>query len=82
MLKKKYGNPSRKSAHYVVPGRFEGSDREVRGLIIKALMRQNLREEDLARISGVPLERLRPILSRLIEEGLVARSRSKLSIAD
>lgn len=38
MLKKTHKNPSRKSAHYAVQSKFEGSDRQVRGLILKKLI--------------------------------------------
>ncbi len=38
MLKKTHKNPSRKSAHYAVQSRFEGSDRQVRGRILKMLV--------------------------------------------
>lgn len=36
-LKKKMSNPSRRSAHYTVQSKFEGSDRQIRGMIIKML---------------------------------------------
>ena len=34
-LKKLHGNPARKSRHHTVQSRFEGSDRQIRGMIIK-----------------------------------------------
>ena len=37
MLKREHVNPSRKSKHHAVQSRFEGSDRQVRGAIIRAL---------------------------------------------
>ena len=37
MLKKTCKNPARKSAHHQVQSRFEGSDRQIRGLILKLL---------------------------------------------
>jgi A/G-specific adenine glycosylase len=81
-LKKTYPNPSRRSAHHTTQGRFAGSDREARGLVIKALARRRLGERDLRRITGVPLGRLRSILARLIKEGLVARRDLEYSIAE
>ncbi len=38
MLKKNHKNPSRKSAHHTMQSKFEGSDRQVRGRIIKMLV--------------------------------------------
>jgi A/G-specific adenine glycosylase len=38
MLKKLYKNPSRKSAHHVNQSKFEGSDRQIRGMILQALL--------------------------------------------
>lgn len=40
MLKKSHPNPSRKSSHYTKQSRFEGSDRQIRGAIIRALTQQ------------------------------------------
>ncbi len=37
MLKKLYKNPARKSAHYAVQSKFEGSHRQVRGHILRLL---------------------------------------------
>lgn len=37
MLKKSRPNPSRKSAHYAKQSKFEGSDRQIRGMILKLL---------------------------------------------
>ncbi|MGC2310793.1 MAG: hypothetical protein WA432_04190 [Candidatus Babeliaceae bacterium] len=40
MLKKLYKNPSRKSAHYTKQSKFEGSERQIRGMILKILTQQ------------------------------------------
>ena len=40
MLKKSQPNPSRKSSHYTKQSRFEGSDRQIRGAIIRLLTQQ------------------------------------------
>jgi A/G-specific adenine glycosylase len=41
MLKKTLPNPSRKSLHYTKQSKFEGSDRQVRGAIVKAYIENN-----------------------------------------
>ena len=40
MLKKNLPNPSRKSAHHTQQSKFEGSDRQIRGMILKILTAQ------------------------------------------
>ncbi|MBN1549231.1 hypothetical protein JW872_01070 [Candidatus Babeliales bacterium] len=40
MLKKQYVNPSRASAHYVTQKSFKGSNREIRGMILRYLTQQ------------------------------------------
>ena len=41
MLKKSFKNPSRKSAHHTIQSKFEGSDRQIRGKILKFLTQNN-----------------------------------------
>lgn len=41
MLKKTFKNPSRKSKHHTQQSRFEGSDRQIRGTILKLLTQYN-----------------------------------------
>lgn len=40
MLKKNMPNPNRKSAHYAKQSKFEGSDRQIRGMILKIITDQ------------------------------------------
>jgi A/G-specific adenine glycosylase len=80
-LKARHVNPSRRSATYTRQGRFEGSNREARGLIIKALTGRSMNERELAGETGLVIERIRSILPALIREGFVATHRGKLSIA-
>jgi A/G-specific adenine glycosylase len=48
MLGKQVPNPNRKSAHYAKQSKFEGSNRQIRGLILKILLKQpNLTESML-----------------------------------
>ncbi|MBA2306884.1 A/G-specific adenine glycosylase [Candidatus Dependentiae bacterium] len=76
MLKKKHKNPSRKSAHYVVQSRFEGSDRQVRGLILKLLLERQIMAEDefFACIERDP-ERISLILAALCKEGFIVENK-------
>jgi A/G-specific adenine glycosylase len=40
LLKKRYKNPTRRSAHYRKQKSFKGSNREIRGMILKALLKE------------------------------------------
>ena len=72
MLKRKTENPNRRSAHYVRQPSFAGSDRQVRGLIIKKLLDEsNLSVKDLNESIGINLDHLGRILRGLIHEGFI-----------
>ena len=81
MLKKNRTNSSRRSAHHARQGRFEGSDRQARGLIVRALTERGMSEMELARATGVGLGRIRAVLPRLVRDGLVSRRGRLLRIA-
>jgi len=73
-LKKRYGNPNTKSIHYKRQGRFEGSNRQIRGAILKALVREEkLREDDFLGNARFPLEAVRRNLEQLRKEGIIAK---------
>jgi len=72
MLKRKTENPNRRSAHYVRQPSFAGSDRQIRGLIIKKLLDEsNLSVKDLNESIGINLDHLGRILRGLIHEGFI-----------
>jgi A/G-specific adenine glycosylase len=80
-LKKRYPNPSRRSAHHAKQGAFEGSDRQARGRIVRALTGLALDRRGLARETGLERERLSRNLARLEDEGFVVRERGRYRIA-
>ena len=48
MLKQKYENPNRRSAHYQKQSPFQGSNRQVRGMILKLLVQEShISENDI-----------------------------------
>lgn len=81
LLKKQHGNPARKSRHHSVQSRFEGSDRQIRGMIVKILGQiDTLTMRELAaRIDREP-ERVKAITEQLIDEGMVKRQRTRLCL--
>ena len=82
MLKKAHPNPSRKSAHHQKQSKFEGSNRQVRGMIIKMLTGcAKITEEEIIRILPVPAQKIKNNLLLLRKEGLIKIHGKKLSIA-
>lgn len=81
MLKSKYPNPSRRSAHHIVQSRFEGSDRQARGMIIRALSRKNMDVDMLQKATGLLTGKLLRNLVRLLKEGLVQKNHGSYGIA-
>ncbi len=85
-LKKMYGNPARKSAHYIRQSPFKGSDRQVRGMILNLLIEQRtctLHDiTGVTRDSEIPDKKLNEIIAQLEREGLIRKSGRKYCIAD
>lgn len=71
-LKKEHKNPSRKSKHHTVQSRFDGSERQIRGMILRALTQYGKLSFDEL-ISVIPREerRIEKNLSDLMAEGFV-----------
>jgi A/G-specific adenine glycosylase len=82
MLKKEEENPNRRSAHYTRQAPFQGSNREIRGLILKTLLETpDLTEGELIRSVDKSPERVQPIITQLIEEGFLVRTGKHLRIS-
>jgi A/G-specific adenine glycosylase len=79
-LKKMVPNPSRRSKHHVVQSKFEGSDRQIRGAIIRALVqRPALSESELSVICNHDA-RVPNIIQELEQEQLIERDNDLFSI--
>jgi len=80
-LKKSIVNPNRKSAHYTRQNAFEGSDRKIRGLILKVLVREtSMTEKDIGKAVDSDRERIKKVLSALIREGFIVKDGSTYRI--
>jgi A/G-specific adenine glycosylase len=80
-MKKTQENPNRKSAHYTRQPPFEGSRRQLRGKILRALLdRPGMKESELAAATGAEPELLREVLEEFRIEGFITRKRDKLTI--
>jgi A/G-specific adenine glycosylase len=72
-LKKTLPNPSRRSAHHSKQSRFEGSDRQIRGAVIRMLL--NKPGQTLGALNkavGDPGDRVKGIVAGLCTEGLIS----------
>ncbi|HSA32457.1 MAG TPA: A/G-specific adenine glycosylase [bacterium] len=85
-LKKSVPNPTRRSATHAKQSRFEGSDRQIRGAILRALgTGATTRDPLLASVrqdigNDVDAKRLSRILSGLCDEGMIKRSGGRYRI--
>lgn len=71
-LKKMLPNPNRRSAHYAVQSKFEGSNRQIRGRIIKKLTEVGkIHVADLFACLGDDCERYAVVLDGLTKDGMV-----------
>jgi A/G-specific adenine glycosylase len=74
VLKKQSENPNRRSAHYARQSPFEGSDRQIRSLILKTLLsKPRLSMSQLLEGLGKGAKRTERIIDRLGEEGFLVR---------
>jgi len=81
MLKKTFGNPSRTSSSHTRQSPFKGSNREIRGAIIKSLlMYKSCTEAMLSKKTGFDLEKVKAVTGQLIEEGLVRRQGARIDL--
>jgi len=74
-------NPNRRSKHYMKQKPFKGSDREIRGAIIKILADRSLMEKELLLL---PFERGRVIgtLNALSSEGLIHKNGKRYGLGE
>jgi A/G-specific adenine glycosylase len=80
MLKLLGENPSRRSAHYVKQSPFAGSDREIRGGVMRELVHGVRTLRELVVACGKDEARVRRVLGKMEEEGMVLEKEGKLDI--
>lgn len=80
-LKKTHGNISRRSKTYAKQKPLKGSDREIRGVILKALQQSS---HTLQALQKLPFEknRLKKHLSKLVDEQLIIKIQSRYSLPE
>jgi len=81
-LARRVPNPNRRSRSYARQSRFEGSDRQVRGAILRALVGGGaLTAAAIGKAAGFESERVLRLLGDLEREGFVQRSGRRFGIA-
>jgi A/G-specific adenine glycosylase len=75
-------NPNRRSAHYKKQSAFVGSDRELRGKILRCMLEKKGRMTILALLKTVnaPEDRIRKIAADLAREGFIVRKGNYIGI--
>jgi A/G-specific adenine glycosylase len=82
MLKKRNKNIAKKSAHYVKQKAFTGSNRHIRGMIIRALINDgNMTENKIMIKINVNPSRVKENLAQLEKEGLIKKKGETYAIA-
>lgn len=79
-LKSQHINPSRKSAHHTTQSKFEGSDRQIRGMMLKFLTAKRCTFEDLLCLSEKEQSRVQKIIDDLAAEGFIKKDSEFYSI--
>jgi A/G-specific adenine glycosylase len=82
-LKERRPNPGRRSAHYARQSPFEGSVRQVRGMILRALVKQpGISETALGKEINRDKEMVRHVLEQLRTEGFIIKKGSRFFISE
>ena len=82
MIKREYSNPNRRSAHYSRQDPFLNSDRQVRGTILKVLLKKLcLSKAAITRETGMDTERINKNLVQLEKEGFIRKKGRNFRIA-
>lgn len=80
-LKKSVGNESRRSKHYTKQSKFEGSDRQIRGEILRLLSTQGELACEGLYLYNADVQRMQTIIKGLVKEGLIVQEGTFLRIA-
>jgi A/G-specific adenine glycosylase len=74
-------NPNRRSAHYVRQSKFGGSDREIRGKILRLVLAQKaIRVDELVGVIPQPKDRVMKIVDALSREGFLKKKSDVISL--
>ncbi|KAA3597553.1 MAG: A/G-specific adenine glycosylase [Candidatus Scalindua sp. AMX11] len=81
MIKEKYENPNKRSAHYSKQSPFEGSNRQIRGMILRLLIHESgLSKSKIIQKTHKDEKKIETILVQLINEGFIKKRRGTFSL--
>ncbi|GAX59734.1 A/G-specific DNA glycosylase [Candidatus Scalindua japonica] len=81
MVKQNYENPNRKSAHYKRQSPFEGSNRQIRGMVLKLLVQEpNISARQIGQKLNTHKDKLEYIIAQLVKEGFIKKIRGKFTV--
>ena len=81
MIKEKYENPNRRSAHYNKQTPFEGSNRQIRGMILRLLIQESaVSENEIVQKINKDEGKTGNILVQLVNEGFIKKGGGKFSL--
>lgn len=82
MLKKAFGNPNRKSFHYQRQAPFQGSQRQLRGLVLKVVLQApKITETDIVKNLKKEPKKIKDVIEQLQKEGFIRKERNTYSIS-
>jgi len=82
MLKKTHGSINSRSAHYQKQSAFKGSDRQIRGMILKTVIaRGGITDVQITKELQLPAERALKALAALQKEGFVREAEGQYTIS-
>lgn len=77
-------NPNRRSAHYKKQTKFEGSERQLRGRVLRFIISRSKRKKadihELSRALAAPVARIRKVADKLEKEGFILREGNYIRI--
>ena len=82
MMKEMGDNPNRRSKHYVKQKAFEGSLRQLRGAVVRALVHTSpMTASGLSKVTGCPDAQMSLALERLCREGFLVKMRGRYQLS-
>lgn len=81
-LKKSGMRLNSKSKHYTKQKKFEGSERQLRGALLRELLKKPQRESELVKKLPQAKEKAPRLLAKLVAEGLLLKKGSRYVVAD
>jgi A/G-specific adenine glycosylase len=81
-IKKTYGNPNSKSKHYTPQTTFKGSDRQIRGALVRTVGLQSMTRKKLHQTLSFDIDRIDAQLERLIAENLITKRGQRYTLPD